>query len=93
MEKIHSEKWDIDSLKKDYQILKKQELEASLSKPYEDYKNAKQEAKPFDDLVNKTELPVDLILSYSSQKGPDIFMTLKINNFPITNSEAPGGQQ
>ena len=93
LKNIHPENSDINNLAKDYRILKEQELENSLSKPHEDYKKAEQEAKSLNDLVSKTKLPVDLILSYSSQESPDVFMTLKINNFPITNSQAPGGQE
>jgi len=89
LKNINPEYSDINSLATDHQIFNKGQLESDLTKPYENYKKSKQDANSCADLVNKTELPVDLILSYSSQKGPDAFMTLKINNFPI----ASGGQQ
>jgi hypothetical protein len=89
LKNINPEYSDINSLATDHQIFNKSQLESDLTKPYENYKKSKQDANSCADLVNKTELPVDLILSYSSQKGPDAFMTLKINNFPI----ASGGQR
>ena len=85
--------WDEIELTKKFKFPNNEELKKELRPSYDKFVTAKKESSSLGYFGNKTELPIELILSCSSQRSPGVFMTLKIDNFPITTSKLSGGQQ
>jgi hypothetical protein len=84
-------KWD------EYEIIlndrNRDAIEKEITEPHKDYMDAKQKVDSIESFNSQTTVPATLTINYLFESKNQEFLKLKIDNFPISASEATGGKQ
>jgi hypothetical protein len=73
--------------------LNRDAIKKEITEPHKDYMDAKQKVDSIESFNSQTTVPATLTINYLFESKNQEFLKLKIDNFPITPSEATGGQK
>ena len=84
--------WDENKLREEHKIPENADVK-KLTSAYNGFINTKREEGKVRDLASKSTIPVKIIIKCSTLNKPEGSFDFPIDNFPISTSEAIGGQQ